>query len=246
MKPADYAAAVRRETAALAEACAGNLERAVPGCPGWDVRGLVHHLGGVQRFWRQVVEKRLEDPGSALIENPPTDHAELPAWLREGGERLAEVLEATDPVTPVWTWAPDRTVRFIQRKQAVEAALHRWDGEDAAGDAHPIERELALAGLGEFFDVLVPLQERPLLTQMDVILFSPTDSRLGWRVRGGDGRPVVQPDDRRDDRGEDDAVARAPASDLLLVLWRRLDPTSVEIEDGKDVLRRFLAALDLD
>ena len=54
----------------------------------------------------------------------------------------------------MWTWTPDHTVGFWSRRMAHEVAVHRWDAQGAAGDPSPIERELAVDGIQEVFDLM--------------------------------------------------------------------------------------------
>lgn len=54
---------------------------------------LVHHVGvDVFDFWRQVAERRLQDPNGATESGWPPDHRLIPL-LRENAKRLADVLE---------------------------------------------------------------------------------------------------------------------------------------------------------
>jgi hypothetical protein len=42
-----------------------------------------------------------------------------------------------------------------------------------------------------------------------------------------------------------DITVRAPTSDLLLLLWRRVAPDGVEVDGERSALERFLAISDL-
>src|SRR5260221_7318063 len=128
MEPAEYVEALRAESAAFASAAEAGLTHPVPSCPEWTMRELVEHLGGVQRFWRQIAEKRLDDPEQAIEELVEGD---LLDWFREGARRLVDVLGKADPATPVWTWSSQKNMGFIQRRQANEASVHRWDAQAA-------------------------------------------------------------------------------------------------------------------
>ncbi|MFI9597024.1 maleylpyruvate isomerase N-terminal domain-containing protein [Nonomuraea sp. NPDC052265] len=46
---------------------------------------------------------------------------------------------AASPDDPAWTWSREQTVGFWRRMQAIEAAVHRWDAENAIGPAAPID-----------------------------------------------------------------------------------------------------------
>ena len=80
-----------------------------------------------------------------------------------------------------------------------------------------------------------------------------TDGML--RARSGPARPIAAATwvvsvrdgtiDLVADAATADVTARAPTSDLLLLLWRRVDPNDVEIEGDRSALERFLAIVDL-
>src|SRR3712207_1775237 len=57
---------------------------------------------------------------------------------------------------PVWTWSPERTTGFWLRMQTIEAAVHRWDAENAIGAGQPIDAELAADAVGQTFQVMAP------------------------------------------------------------------------------------------
>jgi len=56
--PKENVAAVRRESAALAEAARKSLKPIVPSCPEWSVSDLVWHVGGIHHLllmlWRRL------------------------------------------------------------------------------------------------------------------------------------------------------------------------------------------------
>lgn len=240
MKPSEYAEAVRRETRALASIVAASPESAVPSCPGWSVTDLGEHLAGVQRFWADLVEHGRTDRDDVKPATRP-DGTPLAAWLLEGGTILADLLAAADPSAPVWTWSDDKTAGFVQRRQAQEAAVHRWDGEAAAGRPNPIEPALAADGLDEFFEVMLPSgQDPPLTGDGETIAVLPTDAGDPWRATFRPGGVTVE-------RGQSDAdcVLTGKASDLLLVLWRRLPEETISVEGNVGRLIRLMSKLDL-
>ena len=42
--------------------------------------------------------------------------------------------------------------------QAIEAAVHRWDAEDAVGAAQPLDAALAADAIGQTFEVMAPMR----------------------------------------------------------------------------------------
>jgi uncharacterized protein (TIGR03083 family) len=238
MEPKEYVAALRREGAALAAAAEGRLESTVPSCPEWTVADLVWHVGNVHHFWREVTERRLQDP-EAVTRPPRPSDGELVGWFASGVEQAAAVLESTDPMTPVWTWAPRRDVGFIQRRMAQETAVHRVDAELAAGSPRPVEADLAVDGIDEFLTLFMT----PARLQgegAESVHLHATDAPGEWVVKVRDGTVSVE-----QEHGKADVAVRAPASDLLLLLWRRVSPEAVEVLGDGEALGRFLARTSL-
>ena len=239
MDAATYADHLRRDGFALADAAEGHLETQVPGCPDWDVAELVWHTGEVHHFWQEVANRGLQDPREAAeARRPPGE--ELLEWFRKGVERLAETLQYADASRAVWTWAPQKDVAFIQRRMAQETAVHRWDAQRAAGDPQPIDADLAVDGVDEFLDLFLPAESASQRDDVPPVHLHSTDAPGEWvaTISGGELRV-----EREHLKG---AVAvRAPASDLLLLLWRRIDPASVEVLGDEQVLERLLERADL-
>ena len=68
---------------------------------------------------------------------------------RSASRDLGEILAATSPETPAWTWSEDQTVGFIRRRQAHEALIHRVDAELTVGRRTPMDPGLSADGVGE-------------------------------------------------------------------------------------------------
>jgi uncharacterized protein (TIGR03083 family) len=239
MTPEENIAAVRREGAALAEAARGQLDVNVPSCPEWSMSDLVWHVGGIHRHRIWLITEKPPGPRGFEIDRPSDD--EIVDWFAEGVDALAKVLESHDPTEPCWTWfKPDQSVGFWQRRMAQETAVHRWDGEDAAGRAQPIEPVLAADGIDEFFDTLLPVQDKPPTGNGETILVHSTDAPSEWFL-------TVTPDGTDAVHGHQkaDAAIRGGASDVLLALWRRLPLDRVEISGDNAVAERFVSAMDL-
>ena len=131
-----------------------DLDKPVPGCPEWDVAGLVAHLGGVY-LWVDEILATTEPAGE-----PPAPHrTETVEWFGTALSTLRTRLETIDPATldaPTWNWSGrNKVVRFWPRRMAHETAVHRLDLDDALGiESHPIP--FALDTLAEFLDDLAP------------------------------------------------------------------------------------------
>jgi uncharacterized protein (TIGR03083 family) len=238
----DYPAAIRRDGFALAEAAeAAGPSTAVAGCPGWDVAELVWHLTQVHYFWGTIVADRLADPEQVPPLERPDGFPALLARYREGVERIVGVLAAADPGTPVWTWARQQDAAFVIRHQAQETAAHRWDAEQAAGRAFTIDPPLAADSIDEFLEHMAAARREGGAPVGGTVHLCATDADGDWTAsEDAAGALVVERGHRRGD-----AAARATASELLLLLYRRIGPGEVEVLGDTGVLERFLARTDL-
>jgi uncharacterized protein (TIGR03083 family) len=241
-----YLEAIRGESAALSEAAVlQDLEAGVPPCPGWTVRDLLVHISQVQRFWQQIVARRLQSRADVTREPLPADD-ELIEWFQEGAGLLVAALEEADPGARVWTWAPRKDVAFVVRRQAHEAAVHRTDAQSVSGSIAPLDGPLAADGVDEFFEYMLP-EDPPSDLAASALLLSSTDGQGHWFLRMDHDRVSVD----RTGAGtqppsvEPGVVVEAPASDLDLLLWRRIPMERVGVAGDAAILARFLAWPDL-
>jgi uncharacterized protein (TIGR03083 family) len=238
----DYPAAILRDGLALADAAeSAGPAAAVAGCPGWDVAELVWHLTEVHYFWGTIVARRLLDPGQV----PPLERPEgFPALLtrfRNGVERIAGVLAAADPATPVWTWARQQDAGFVIRHQAQETAVHRWDAERAAGRSFAIDPAIAADAIDEFFEHTGVARREEAEAVGGTVHLHATDTTGEWTIdEEAAGTLAVERGHRHGD-----AAVRGTASDLLLLLYRRIGRDGVQQHGDKGVLERFLTRTDL-
>jgi uncharacterized protein (TIGR03083 family) len=241
VEPGEYVTALRREGALLAGAAErAGLEAPVRACPGWTVADLVWHVGEVHDFWRRVVEQRATDRSEVprSLERPPDTG--LVAWYRDGLERLAGVLAATDPSTPVWSWTPEKHAGWVRRRVAQETVVHRADAELAGGAASPVDPALAVDGIDEFLQFWTPDKAKDAAPLDGSVHLHATDAEGEWLVTAtGDRLQTTR------GHAKGDAAARGAAGDLLLMLWRR-GHGEVEVHGDQAVLDRFLAHTDLD
>lgn len=212
----------------------------VPTCPEWKVRDLVEHLGRVHRWAGKMVrdtsQERL-DRSQYDSGGPPDD--DLAGWLASGGAGLVDALRACDPDARMWSWGADRHARFWARRQLHETAVHRADAEFAAGRQPSIEADIAADGIDEFLDnlphaVYFAAGVKELRGDGETLAFAAEDTGAAWLIQ-------LTPEgfrwQRRDgDRPEGAATMRAPASDLLLLVYGRrkvADPNVTVDGDAK-------------
>ncbi|TMK22590.1 MAG: maleylpyruvate isomerase family mycothiol-dependent enzyme [Actinobacteria bacterium] len=233
LAPETYLAAITRETGALASAAAANLEARVPSCPDWTVADLAYHVGDVYCSWRKLVEERRQTGHTGEMAHRPPDD-ELLGWVREESGKLVAAL-AVDPSIPVWTWAPQKDVAFVQRRMAHETIVHRADADLARGVIGPLDAALAADGVDEFLTWFLPGDPDELADPGETIHLHATDSGDEWLVRVAGGEATVTRE-----HAKADAAARAPVADLLWLLWRRIPASGVDVVGDAAVLDRFL------
>ena len=235
MQRGDYIDAIRRDGARLADAAEGRLDAPVPSCPKWDVAELVWHVGAVHGFWSGVASGTIVDLETYAAPERP-DAGGLVSWFRAGVAEIADTLGALDPATPAWTWSSDHSAGWIQRRMAHETAVHAWDAVRADGRDEPVDTRLAVDGVDEFLDVVLPGRAEQLEGPAQSVHLHATDADGEWLVEVGGGGYRLE---RSHTRG--DAAVKAPASDLLLLLWRRRSPDDVDVHGVRAELDRFLA-----
>ena len=219
----------------------------VPTCPDWTLRQLFTHVGRAHRWAAAIVATKAAEP-IPFREVPdgrlPDDPAEQPAWLRDGAARLAGTVRAGDG--PVWTHLGPGPASYWARRMAHETAVHRADGQIAVGTRPVIDPEIATDGIAEWLGFLPAVRageqpERPSpVPEGKVVHFHVTDEGIDgeWLIRGGPGGVTVETG-----HGKGDMALRGPASDVLLVLLRRLPPDdpAVQVLGDRSLLDGWLA-----
>jgi len=225
MELAAYLPVLEKANARFADAAAQAVlahgwRARVPGCPEWTLADLVRHVCEGQHFWAWVVRTRAQDP-SSYVDPPPRVDDELLGVLSARNAELETALRGADLHEPVWTWAPQKDVAFVLRRQAHEAVIHVVDVEQVIDDVRPIPPDVALDGLDEWLEVVVP--------------------RLLPQGPPGDAHPVVfhavDADAERTlfpgSRPFPIAALTGTAGDLLMAAWHRIPLDVVTVEgDG--------------
>jgi uncharacterized protein (TIGR03083 family) len=205
-----YLAALENDAAAVVDCLRkGPLDAPVAGCPGWDLRQLVVHLGRTHR-WATAALQSPEEPTYP----PRPDGDRLAEWFTDGAAGLRRALADADPARACWSFALRAgTVGFWMRRQALETAVHRWDAQEALGGAGGIDAALAADGVDEVAQMFYPRQialgrRQPLGRSLTL---RPKDA--GDPVTVGEGEPV--------------ATVSGRAELLLLALWQRRSGTDL-------------------
>jgi uncharacterized protein (TIGR03083 family) len=144
----NYLAIIRSESQRLWEIFAsGDLGAPVPGCEEWSVGDLAVHICSVQSWCTAVVATG--QPSDQGFTMSMTDAVKA---FPEITEELILELSQHDPNDPCWNFVPAaKTHAFWPRRQALEVAVHRWDGAAAlSASPSPIENRLAVDVVDEF------------------------------------------------------------------------------------------------
>jgi uncharacterized protein (TIGR03083 family) len=201
----------------------------VPGCPGWRLSDLVWHVAEVQHFWAWVVRTRALDP-STYVEPQRHPDDELLGFQVAQSAELETALAGADPVERVWTWGAQQDVAFVLRRQTHEAVVHTVDVEQIVGEVHPIAPDVALDGLDEWLEVMVPgaLPQGPPGNAHPVVFHAVDADAERTLFPGTKPFPV--------------AALTGTAGDLLLAAWRRV-PLEVLTVDGDPVQAAAMISL---
>jgi uncharacterized protein (TIGR03083 family) len=239
----DYLDEIRRESSRFYDVAAtADPTAPVPSCPDWNIADLVWHLGEVHWFWATDVETRATDPDAIERDKPqrPSEYGDVVAFGRAQAERLLRVLGANGDDTPVWTWAlqeSEHNVGFVRRHQVQEAAVHRWDLENAAtGSAAAIAPDVASDSIDEVLHITVPWSVNDKKPLPGTVHLHCTDTEGEWFVA------VNGAVERVHKKG--DVAIRGSASDLLLAGYKRLPLEVVEFVGDESIGREFLGRID--
>ncbi len=210
-----------------------DLAARVPSCPEWSVRDLAHHIGVVQWYWGENVRAKDADrrSGGELTSLP--EDADLVPWLGWCTYSLLTALRAAGPDSPCWAWWPSpHTSGAVGRHQAQEAAVHRWDAEGVRGASRPLPAVLAADGVPEFVEIMIGADISALPGS---VTLTATDTGASWQAAGtGTGT------------GASGRVSelRATASDLVLMLYRRLPVPDAAVNGDPMLVAALLSLAD--
>lgn len=223
----------------------------VPSCPGWHAGDLLWHLTHVQDFWAFVIANRPESPKAHIEPERPTSYADLLALFDDRSAALDRALAQADPADAAWSWAPEQTVGFTFRRQALEAMIHRVDAEQTSGAESALPVDLAADGVEEVLAVMFAgcppwgdFSPLPHYLRIDI-----TDADESVWVQLGHFSGVDPEDEVRYDEEDIDVVAdpgqepdgviAGEAATLVKRLWRRGDGSGLKLTGDLSMVDRF-------
>ncbi|MPY92998.1 MAG: maleylpyruvate isomerase family mycothiol-dependent enzyme [Acidimicrobiia bacterium] len=234
-----YLDQVKAQGDLLAATPPGVLAQRVPGCPDWDVAGLIGHTGWIFNFVTANLRAGGERVSAKSIAAAPSGPDVLP-WFAEALGVLVTALDEVSPATEVHTFVGPRPAAFWRRRMAQETTVHRWDAESAHTTPAPVDAAMALDGIDESWDLY-------FLRRFDwgsvpagaTMHLHATDAPEGeWLVTFG-----ADADATRVERGhaKADVAVRGTASDLLLFCFGRVPADQLDVVGEAQLAAAFQA-----
>ncbi|BDH58509.1 maleylpyruvate isomerase family mycothiol-dependent enzyme [Tsukamurella sp. PLM1] len=213
----------------------------VPSCPGWTVRDGVVHTAGAHRWATAFLQAGPESTERFIpdVSDAPDGDAVL-GWYAGVNAALLDELRRHEPDAPARAFIGRTVAAFWMRRMTQEVSIHRWDLQNSLpGGAEPLPAWTAADGVTELTQMQIPLivgrKGLPDALAGKVIVIAATDTGDTWTLRlRADGIDVL------DGRVPADLTVRGAASDLDLVLWRRAEPGTVDLEGDAGVLTGLL------
>lgn len=236
----------------------------IPSCPGWNLTVLMLHLGSNQRR----VTKRLQDGGEGQPydlrdtgflnlepewqewlknEKAPDDTPVPPTlveWFEESYKGLLAALNEAGDDTQVWnlTGRMLAPASIYQRQMATETAVHRWDAQNALPEPNPdpLDPEIAYNAITLLFGFLPRLRQNfnGPEGQGETYHLHRTDGEGEWLLTFNGKDLDIKPI-----HAKGDVAIRGSASDLLLLLWRRIPLERLDVLGDKDKAKYFFELL---
>lgn len=244
-----YLDALRSETALLAAAASeAGPDAALPSCPDWVMRDLIHHLGEVQRWSAAVVRGSITNPAGLphdFLGTMPDDEA-LVDWLAAGAAALVTALRDAEPDLACFAFLEDSPPPrvFWARRQTHEVGMHRVDAELALARNSGFAADMAADGIDELLTGFAPRKRTPLRSDVPRrLLIAPDDGPAAWLVTISD-QPVVT--ERLATRASDaDCTVTGASSAIYEALWNRRDTEGFSIDGDADVLALFRSGVQI-
>ncbi|RBM16457.1 maleylpyruvate isomerase family mycothiol-dependent enzyme [Prauserella sp. PE36] len=217
------------------------LDADVPPCPGWRVRDVLRHTGGVHRWATTFVATGRTEPlplanAEDIVDELPGDE-ELVPWFRDGHAALVAALRAAPEDLQCWTFLKAASpLAHWARRQAHETTVHRVDVESAAGAVTPVDPGLAADGVDELLACFGVRSRRLRLDPPRTLHVHATDTGDHWTARISTERAVVT---RAEPEDSADSTVRGPAELLYLSLWNRAPLRGLEVTGDDTVVEKW-------
>jgi hypothetical protein len=121
--------------------------------------------------------------------------------------------------------------------QAIEAAVHRWDAQNAVSTAEPIEASLAADAILQTLQVMAPMRRGAAKAppgKGETFVFRRTDGPGAWSVHFEGDQVILSAAD-----GNRDVEISGTASDLALFLWQRDVAGCLDVQGDSSLLGRY-------
>lgn len=206
----------------------------MPTCPGWTVRDLLAHQGGVHRWaTANIVGDAEGAQAMEPFEQEGLEQADPVAWLVEGGAALVAALEAApaDLDALVFLKEAPAAREFWTRRQCHETTIHAFDALAARTGRMPsahradIGSVLAADGIDELLTGFLPRGKYQLRSEQPMrIAVRPSDVDLAWVVEVS-REPLVSTrhTPNATELDDVDVTFSGSAAELYLGLWNRGD-----------------------
>lgn len=237
MTPDLYRRFFRKSTGRIAELAGEDLQAGVPHIRSWNAADAIIHVGLVFSFVSQSIRQGgpIGQQGVAPWANDPANQparSDLEKWFATEAETLDETIWSYQEDDEVWTSSKKiGRAKFWMRRMAQEAEMHRWDIEAAYGHSQPINPELAVDGVNEFYDFFVVERLPEAFSGEGSVHLHATDAEGEWMITRNETGVIVE-----NKHGKGDVAARGPASDLLLFVWNRQSHSTLETFGNTELL----------
>jgi len=158
---------------------------------------------------------------------------DLISWYLQTNDNLVRTLRSASPDIDAWAFLPAPSpLAMWARRQAHETAVHRFDGELAAGTPPAFDPTFAADGIDELVAGFAPRKNEFPVDRDRTVVVHAEDTGDRWHITlAPTGITTVRDGDRHGDL----RIAGA-ASDLYLMLWNRIDASNVAVSGDSDVL----------
>ncbi|CAM3685073.1 maleylpyruvate isomerase family mycothiol-dependent enzyme [Tsukamurella ocularis] len=218
-----------------------HLALPVATCPGWTVHTGIVHTAGAHR-WATTFLQAGPDSRERFIPDvsDAPEGADVLPWYAAINAALLDELRKHEADAPARAFIGRTVAAFWMRRMTQEVSIHRWDLQNSLpGGAEPLPAWTAADGITELTQMQIPLilgkKGLPEELAGKVLAIEATDTGDRWTLRlRADGIDVLA------EPAPADLTLRGTASDLDLVLWRRAEPGTVDLDGDRAVLDGLL------